>query len=139
MDELTIETNPRPEDCQYVEDQINQHNLARTQRLDFGELAIFVRDGNGEIVAGLKSFTWAGWLEVELLWVHEDRRGMGLGTRLLTTAEQEARRRGCQRVWLDSYSFQAPEFYKKLGYEVFGMLEGFPEGHNRYFLTKRLD
>jgi ribosomal protein S18 acetylase RimI-like enzyme len=129
---------PRSEDLQFLEDQINEHNLQRTGRRDFRSLASFVRDDHGVIVAGLHAFTWAGWLEIKFLWVREDLRGQGYGRRLVEAAEAEARARGCRHVWLDSYTFQAPAFYRKLGYEVFGVLDEYPTPHGRVFLTKTL-
>jgi ribosomal protein S18 acetylase RimI-like enzyme len=65
-------------------------------------------------------------------------RGGGWGRALLERAEEEAIARGLQGVWLDTFSFQAPGFYQKLGYEVFGTLADYPPGHTRYFLRKTL-
>ncbi len=65
-------------------------------------------------------------------------RGQSYGQRLLALAEEEARKRGAEYAYLDTLSFQAPEFYKKQGYEIFGTLEDFPKGHQRYFMTKAL-
>jgi GNAT superfamily N-acetyltransferase len=72
------------------------------------------------------------------VWVREDLRAHGRGRQLVEAAEAEARARGCRRVWLDSYAFQAPAFYQRLGYEVFGVLDGYPAPHNRVFLTRIL-
>jgi GNAT superfamily N-acetyltransferase len=129
---------PRGEDLQHLEEHINEHNLRRTGRHDYRPLALFVRDQRGGIVAGLSGFTWAGWLEIKFVWVREDLRSQGRGRELVEAAEAEARARGCQRVWLDSYTFQAPAFYQRLGYEVFGVLHGYPAPHDRVFLTKPL-
>jgi len=65
-------------------------------------------------------------------------RGRGHGRRMLEAAGAEARKRGCEHVWLDSYTFQTPTFYRQFGYEVFGSLDGFPPPHKRVFLTKAL-
>jgi GNAT superfamily N-acetyltransferase len=126
---VTLTDGPRPEDVQFLEDQINEHNMRHTGRRDYRPLALFVRDTRGGIVAGLHGFTWAGWLEIKFVWVREDLRGQGHGRRLVAAAEAEARARGCQRVWLDSYTFQAPAFYQRLGYDVFGTLLGYPAPH----------
>src|SRR5262249_30704697 len=77
-------------------------------------------------IAGLYGFTWGWMLEVKFVWVREDLRGRGHGRRMLEAAEAEARKRGCEHVWLDSYTFQAPTFYRQFGYQVFGSLDGFP-------------
>ncbi|MDX9956267.1 MAG: GNAT family N-acetyltransferase, partial [Anaerolineae bacterium] len=78
------------------------------------------------------------WFYVNLMWLPEELRRHGYGKQLLALAEEEARRRGARHAYLDTFSFQAPEFYKKYGYQVFGTLENFPQGHQRYFLTKDL-
>ena len=88
-------------------------------------------------MGGLHGYTHWGWLFISHLWVAEALRGQGYGTELVARAEHEAARRGCRRAYLDTYDFQALGFYQKRGYEVFGLLEGFPTGHRRYFLQKR--
>ena len=82
--------------------------------------------------------TYWDWLYVDLLWVKDKLRGRGFGHRLLTLAEDEARQRGAKNAYLDTFSFQAPDFYERHGYQVFGELPEFPPGHRRLFLTKRL-
>lgn len=92
----------------------------------------------GKIVGGVIGATYWNWLYVNLMWVREDLRGQGYGQLLLEKAEEEAKKRGAKQSYLDTFSFQAPDFYKKLGYEEFGRLEDFPAGHTRYFLVKTL-
>ena len=102
-------------------------------------LAIFVSDPNTEeIVGGLWGETNFGMLYIDLFFLPESMRGAGLGRRLIAQAEQEAIRRGCHGVWLDTFSWQARGFYEKLGYSVFGTLNDYPPGHQRYFMTKTL-
>ena len=135
---LTIEHNPNPSDLQFLEDQIDQFNIAVTGYDDFQWLAIVVRDEAQAIIAGVSGFTWGGSCKINSLWVHPDRRGQGWGQALLHAAEQEAVARGCHVVVLDTHSFQAPDFYQKLGYTMVGAQEDFPFGHRHYFLHKRL-
>jgi GNAT superfamily N-acetyltransferase len=90
------------------------------------------------IVGGLIGSTYWNWLHVDLLWVRDELRGRGYGHRLLTVAEEEARRRGALNAYLDTFSFQALDFYEQHGYQVFGELEDFPAGYQRYFLRKQL-
>lgn len=91
-----------------------------------------------EIVGGVIGETYWGWFYLSLMWVKDGLRGQGYGSRLLERAEEEARRRGVKYVYLDTFSFQAPEFYKKHGYQVFGELPDFLPGHKRFFLSKQL-
>ena len=136
--DLIVEEHPDPHDLEFLEDQINAYNVAVTKIVDWHALAIFVRDDEKQIVAGINGGMWGGYLEIKNLWVHEDRRGQGLGRRLLLAAEQAARARGCSQVLLDTHDFQAPDFYQKLGYVIFGVFEGIGGRYNRYYLRKQL-
>jgi GNAT superfamily N-acetyltransferase len=104
-----------------------------------GQLLCFVLQApDQEVVGGVIGETHWDWLYVNLMWIREDLRRKGYGHRLLTMAEDEARKRGARNAYLDTFSFQAPDFYKKHGYQVFGELKDFPAGHQRYYLTKKL-
>ncbi|WP_345621086.1 N-acetyltransferase [Streptomyces ziwulingensis] len=93
----------------------------------------------GGLAGGLVGHTWTSWLHVTYLWVDERHRGAGLGSRLLDRAEQVARReRGCRAVRLETWDFQAPDFYRKQGYEVVSVIEDYPPGVTEYGLVKRL-
>ncbi len=106
---------------------------------DRGQNLCFVlQSPGGEIVGGVIGATYWDWLYINLMWVREDLRGRGHGQRLLKRAEDEARQRGARHAYLDTFSFQAPGFYQKYGYQVFGELPNFPTGHQRYFLKKKL-
>nr|WP_223215835.1 GNAT family N-acetyltransferase [Rhizobium herbae] len=84
-----------------------------------------------------KSRPGYGWAFVKYLAIPDEYRGQGLGSRLIQEAETLARARGYIGVWLDTFEFQARPFYEKLGYQVFGELEGGPNAIPRYFLKKR--
>jgi len=99
---------------------------------------IFVRDRQDRVVGGIVSDLFGGWAYISLLWIDEPLRNRGLGTRLVTTLEQEALRLGCTHAHLDTYSFEARPFYEKLGYELFATLDDYPAGHCKYFLRKTL-
>jgi GNAT superfamily N-acetyltransferase len=101
-------------------------------------LWIIGRGGDGAVQAGLKGVTAYNWLFVEWLWVAEPYRHRGVGSRLLLDAEAIAHERRCASVYLDTFSFQAPDFYKRLGYTEFGRLKDFPPGHSRIWLSKSL-
>ena len=101
-------------------------------------LQLIVQNTESEVVGGIIAETYYGWCHVDLLWVRDDLRGQGLGRRLMERAEDEARNRGAKGVYLDTFSFQSPGFYEKLGYETFGQLAEFPTGHQRHFMVKHL-
>lgn len=106
---------------------------------DNGQPLCFVLYGPDETIAGgIIGETHWDWLYISLLIVDESLRGQGYGHRLLMLAEDAARRRGAKAAYLDTFSFQAPQFYKDHGYEVFGELVDFPTGHRRYYLWKQL-
>ncbi|WP_328682679.1 GNAT family N-acetyltransferase [Streptomyces sp. NBC_01261] len=103
-------------------------------------LQVWALDGTGELAGGLVGHTWADWLHVTYLWVDGRHRGTGLGSRLLAEAERVAHdERGCGAARLETWNFQAPEFYKKQGYEVVCVIPDYPPGLTEYTLTKRLD
>jgi len=78
------------------------------------------------------------WLSVRLLWVAEERRGTGLGRRLMEAIEDLGRTRGCVHAHVDTLGFQAPEFYRRLGYEAFAELPDYAPEQSRIYFRKRL-
>ncbi len=138
IEELRVEDDPRPEDVALLNDRLYRFNASATGVDDGRWLAIFVRDAAGQIEAGLHGWTWGRTGFVETLWVREDLRRRGLGSRLLAAAEREAGRRGCIEVQLATHDYQAPDFYRRLGYEVIGELPGWPGNARRIFYRKAL-
>lgn len=137
--EFVIETDPEPGHVQYLEDRLYEFNSAVTGITDGTGLAIFVRGDDGQIVAGICGHTWGGYCEIRQFWVEESQRRRGLGTTLLGAAEQEARRRGCAQIFLITFSFQAPVFYTKHGFEILTAIDDYPRGHQNLLLRKRLE
>jgi GNAT superfamily N-acetyltransferase len=111
---------------------------ARLGPRDEQPLSILVRDGNGALVAGLNGVSHWRWLYVRHLFVAQDRRGRGLGRRLLEAAETAARARGCVGVYLDTFDESAAVFYERCGFVRHGRIENFPVGATRIFLSKAL-
>jgi GNAT superfamily N-acetyltransferase len=100
--------------------------------------AWLIQDAAGAITGGLWARSYYRWMFIDVLFVPETLRGQGVGTRLLHLAEAAARAGGCVGVWLDSFGFQAPAFYVRHGYGVFGEIADYPAPHRRHFLSKRL-
>jgi GNAT superfamily N-acetyltransferase len=136
--EFTFEPHPTPEQIQYLEDRLYEFNSGATGIRDGEWLAIFAKDERGRIVAGICGNTWGGVCEIRQLWVEESRRRQGLGTRLLDAAEREARRRGCRQIVLTTFTFQAPVFYAKRGFETLVVVDDCPRGHQNLLLRKHL-
>jgi GNAT superfamily N-acetyltransferase len=102
-------------------------------------LAIVLRDPESDaIIGGLWAISAYDWLYIELLFVPEELRAQGIGSQLMKKAEEIAAQRGHIGVRLDSFSFQAPRFYEKLGYREYGRLANIPEGHERIYYFKTL-
>lgn len=135
---LTIEDAPSEADERFVEERLLAYNIAATGYDDYRPLAVFVRDASGAIIAGLTGFTWGGALKIEFVWVSEDQRNQGYGARLVRAAEREAMARGCRQAVLDTHSFQAPDFYPRLGYVRCGLAEDWPVGYQQAYFHKRL-
>jgi GNAT superfamily N-acetyltransferase len=132
MSEVTLTpVDPTPEEVQYLEDRIYEFNSRATG------IAFFVREGDG-IVAGICGNTWGGTCELRQFWVEESQRHRGLGTKLFQAAEQEARRRGCTQIVLMTFSFQAPAFYERQGFEVVATVDNHPRGYRNLLMRKRL-
>ena len=138
MHEIEFTDKPDPKDVQQLGTNLSRFNMDATGFHDGKEFAAILKDGNDDIIAGISGWTWGGMCEVELLWVTERARGHGLGSKLLAGAEDLARERGCKWIGLNTFDFQAPDFYLRHGYEVLTQLEGHPPGHTDFFLRKQL-
>ncbi len=114
------------------------HNQEHAGESGYAPLAVTVRGADDGVVGGLYGYVLYRYLFVELLALGP-ARGRGLGRQVMALAEAEARRRGCIGIWLDTFTFQAPGFYAKLGFEEFGRITDYPPGHDRLYLLKRLD
>ena len=113
-------------------------NRQQAGPLRYKRAVLSVRDEKGRLLGGLILQSY--WREsyVELLWLSARARRRGYGHRLMEEAERRARRRGSRLIHLNTYSFQAPGFYEKLGYRRFGGMEDSPPGASRHFYVKSL-
>jgi ribosomal protein S18 acetylase RimI-like enzyme len=135
---LSTEPSASPEDVARIIDTIDAWTMEVTGDHDFHQVAIFLRDQAGEIRGGVTGGIWGGWLHVVALWVDEDLRGRGFGRQLLLAAEAEARAAGARHAFLETHSFQAPELYRRLGYEAIAELEEYPPGGSQLIMRKEL-
>jgi GNAT superfamily N-acetyltransferase len=117
--------------------EFNRKKVPFEQSEDWIVLSYAVKDETGQAIAGINAMLYC-WniLYVDILYVEDLHRGKGYGKLLLDKAESEARQLGGYMSHLDTFDWQAKEFYEHLGYEVFGVLENCPRGHNRYYMKK---
>jgi lincosamide nucleotidyltransferase A/C/D/E len=129
---------PSLTDIEYLEDRLYEFNQAATGITDGRGLGVFLRDSTESIVAGAAGHTWGETCELRQVWVAEPLRRQGIGRSLLAEAEAEAVRRGCRQLVLTTHSFQAPQFYEKLGFTVVSEVPEYPRGHSQVGLRKPL-
>src|SRR4051794_2580945 len=121
-----------------LREAVEAFNIQRTGYDDGRSLSCFVRDDGGRLQAGIDGFTWGGYAKVEYLWVDEALRGGGLGRRLMAAAIEEATRRGCDVMVVDTHTFQAPGFYEKLEFVEVGRTKGTPRGWGQSYYARSL-
>ncbi len=130
--------NPSKKETDLIRAALFEFNREKVGDDGHTPLNIVEYDADGNIIGGILGGTYWGWMYIDILWVHENHRGKGIGSKLLTEAETEAKARGCHHVHLDTMSWQAPEFYKKHGYTIIGILPDIPKGNQKYLLMKAL-
>ena len=139
--DIVYEPEPLPETRAAILEGLIAFNQQQTEGTQSPprNVALALRDPeSGAAIGGLTARIGYSRMFVELIFVPEHLRGQGLGEKLMREAETVAREHGCIGIWLDTFSFQAPGFYEKLGYTVFGELADYPAGHSRFFLHKHL-
>ncbi|WP_273794974.1 GNAT family N-acetyltransferase [Brucella intermedia] len=113
----------------------NNTNKVGTAAID--RSIIYLKDADeGKVSGGIWAEALFDWMYIEIVYVPENKRGQGIGSQLVARVEQIAKSKGCVGVWLETFQFQAPEFYMKKGYEIFATLKDYPKGYTRFFLKK---
>jgi GNAT superfamily N-acetyltransferase len=133
---MVFEADPALADEHYVRTQLGVWNMKVTGHVDYSPAYFFVRDGETRVRGALLAFVWGKWLHVDTLWLHDDIRGQGWGTKLLEAAHELGREKGAKAAWLDTFSWQARPFYERFGYEAVFEVADFPPGHSRIFMRK---
>jgi ribosomal protein S18 acetylase RimI-like enzyme len=138
---LTVSREFSEEDKQFLFQNLSAYNvqvthgLLRKPGIDFG---LALKNDQGQVFGGIFCYTFLYCLYIDDLWIDERCRGMGYGKALLVEAERIARELGCSFAHTSTCSYQAPDFYQRNGYKVFGILDDYPEGIIQYFLKKKL-
>lgn len=135
---IEVTDTPSPEDIKVIGNHLTAFNASDVGPAEKQALAVLVRDESGTVIAGISGYTAWGWLYVQWLWVDESLRGQNLAGRMLDAAEAEAVKRACHGAYIDTFSPIALKVYRRQGYSPFGVLEDFPKGRTRTFLSKAL-
>ena len=139
---IEITSNPKKEDLKTISEGIqsyNQHYIPDDVVFEKDiKFVVFAKDNNGKVVGGIRACAFWNYCIIELLWLSEKTRGLGIGRKLMKAAEEFALEKGFNYVRTETLSFQARPFYEKLGYRVFGELPDHPKGHTTYCLIKEL-
>jgi len=137
-DEVTVRTDPTPTQVEECRRGLASYNR-RFVPGKSSPFAVVLLDEEGEtVVGGVTGSTYWERMHIDMLWVCESHRGRGYGEKLLEAAEEIARERGCRGIDLDTMSFQAPGFYRKMGFTLVGSVPGFAGGHTRFYFSKEL-
>lgn len=130
----------KEEESELIVEKIVEYNLSKVpiiQESSFIRINRVIVDTYGDIIAGINSkmYCW-NCLYIDVLWVKEEYRKEGFGSKILNEIEKVAKDKGCYLIHLDTFDFQAKDFYIKHGYDIFGILDECPQRHKRYFMKK---
>jgi GNAT superfamily N-acetyltransferase len=135
---VELEERPRADDARVITEGLLEFNRAVIGNPNEVPLGAFARDADGRVIGGLLGHVRWRWVYIAKLWLPDELRGRGVGTRLMNAVEDYARDHDCLGIYLDTFEYQALPFYEKLGYVQFGVLEGYPPGYKQYHLRKAL-
>ena len=139
---LEITTNPTQKDAETISKGIIEFNNLKIPELepieDEVKFFVFVKNETKNITGGLRATCFWNTLHIELLWLSEDCRGKGIGKKLIKMAEDFAKENNCEKVFVETTSWQAKPFYEKVGYNLVATLNDRPKGYASHYLTKDL-
>jgi GNAT superfamily N-acetyltransferase len=136
--QFTLHDEPDEAAARIVDAGLEGSNAAAAPLHEVRPLACFVRDGSGVVRGGAVGRRWGECAELQQLWVQPAWRRQGLGARLVRAFERHAATHGCRRVYLDTFSFQAPRLYRSLGYETRHTIGGFGPGIAKHLMVHEL-
>lgn len=142
MKDLNIVQQWKQTDSDLIRKKVIEHNMEQLPdklKTSNENVSLILKDDLGEIMGGITANIFWHHMHIESLWVDKNVRAKGYGRELLKRMETLALDKECRFIFLDTFSFQAPEFYENNGYEVFGTIEDHPKGFNQYFLRKKLN
>ena len=131
----TYDTSP-PDEARIVDNGLGEANFAAAPIGEVVPLTCFARDATGGVIGGVVGRSWGECCELQQIWVAAGHRQHGVGSRLVRLFEDRAKQRGCRTFYLTTFSFQAPSFYKALGYHAAAEIRGFPAGIVNFLMMR---
>jgi ribosomal protein S18 acetylase RimI-like enzyme len=138
MDEKHKIISATDEEANFIDEQIEVFNQLNIKQDRLVARKNYIIKDNQKIIAGINAIIYHFCMYIDVLWVDGQYRASGLGSKLLLKAEQDTKEMEITLIHLDTFDFQAKDFYIKHGFQVFGILEDCPAaGHKRYYMQKK--
>ena len=134
--EIIVSEDPSKNVVSEIQDNLKEYNSTFLSDVKEGEIACYINDDCNNKIAGIVGRFRGNWLLLDYLWVSEKYKNKGLGSKLLQKIEELAENQGCKSVFLDTFNFQANEFYEKFGYENALILQNFPVKDQLHYMIK---
>lgn len=135
---VTVEGEPESQDKEVVVKGMLEHHAKSGHPRKSETYSVLLKNKNNKLLGTvIVTFLWNG-MEINSLWIDETIRNQGWGKKLMDAVEKEGIKRGCTVAYTNTFPWQAPEFYEKLGYTLFGRLEDLPKGSNLSYYSKKL-
>jgi ribosomal protein S18 acetylase RimI-like enzyme len=134
---FTVHDDVPRDEGRVVDGGLGEANAAAAPLHEVRPLSCFARSAGGRVVGGVVGRTWVSCCEIRQLWVEPAHRRAGIGTSLVRAFERQAEARGCRTFYLDTFSFQAPDFYRTLGYRAELVIDGYAPDIRKYTMVRR--
>lgn len=138
---LFITSEKNDEDKSFICKNLYEHNVKKTDGFlkDPGiDIDLYIKQDDGNVIGGILCNTFCKCMYIDVLWIDDNYRKKGFEKELVIKAEKIAKENGCVFAHTCTFSYQSPGFYKTLGYEVFGIIDDYPDNIKQYFLKKKL-
>ncbi|MFD1427387.1 ribosomal protein S18 acetylase RimI-like enzyme [Kroppenstedtia sanguinis] len=138
---VKISDDYNEKDYDFVADKLYEYNVKASKGLlkkPEHDVFLFLKDTFEHVIGGIFCETYNHCLYIDMFWIAADYRGKGVGKAMITEAERAGKEMGCVFAHTSTFSYQSPHFYKSMGYEIFGMLDDYPDGIKQFFLKKKL-
>lgn len=133
-----VSNDGNKDDINEIKAMLEAYNTSHGAKADTIPIAVYYEDENGEKLAGITGDAFGNWFFIHFLFVDDKLRGQGIGKKLITLAEENAKAHGCKYAFVSTNGFQAPGFYPKMGYVTRFSIDEFPRDGKKFYFTKEL-